>query len=52
MIQTRTKKVKCNKNEEIIMAITMNKTIITVIMTIIKIIMIIIRINITNHTKI
>ena len=55
MIKTRTMKVKCNKNQEI-MAITMIKPIITtVILTIIikiMMIMMIIRIKIGNRIKI
>ena len=49
MIKTRKIKVKCIENEEIIMAMTMTKTIITKIITII---MMRIRIKIGNHIKI
>ena len=53
MIKTKTIKVNCIKNEEIIMAITMIKIIITtVLMTIIIIRMLVIRIKIGNQTKI
>ena len=49
MIETRLLKVKSIENEEIIMAVTMKKTIIT---KIIIIIMMIMRIKIGNHIKI
>ena len=54
MIKTRKIKVKGIENEEIIMAMTMTKIIITtkVIMKIIIIIMMIMRIKIGNHIKI
>ena len=52
MIKTRIMKVKSIENEEIIMAITLIKIIITrVIMTLIIRIMMIMRIKIGNHIK-
>ena len=52
MIKTRLIKVKSIENEEIIVAMTMTKMIITaVIMKIIMIIIIIMRIEIGNQTK-
>ena len=53
MVKTRTMKVKRIKNEEITMAITMIKIIITtVIMTIIIKIMMIMKIKLADHIKI
>ena len=49
MLKIRIKKVKSIENEEIIIAIAMTKTIITVIMKIITIIMKTIRIKIGNR---
>ena len=52
MLKTRTIKVKSIKNEEIIMAKTIIKIIITrVIMTIIKIIMMVVRMEIGSRMK-
>ena len=53
MIKTRTIKVKSIENEELIIAVTMAKTILTtVIMKIIIIIMMTMRIKICNRIKI